>query len=214
MRYTPRPDCQIPTLAEIYEKYLPEGSRRFVEVGAHDGVRVSNTVFLAEAGWHGVYIEPLPEAAALCRVNHAKNNVVVVNEGVSDHAGTADLYIIGDCSTLIWDKSAMDWGGSLDRKVSVQLDTLDHILDGLGWQPGFELLVIDVEQAEMQVLGGFTIGRWQPYMVIVETHELDTAPERNWKGPVISAWFAERGYAKIYTDHINSIFLRASIVGT
>ena len=43
MRYLPRSDCQIPTLADGYEQHLPEGPGRFVEIGAFDGLAYSNS---------------------------------------------------------------------------------------------------------------------------------------------------------------------------
>ena len=207
MRYTPRADCQIPGLADIYAQHLPETPGRFVEVGAFDGATVSNTVFLAEAGWTGLYVEPHPDFAKTCALNHAKHpQITVANTAISSYTGQADLFVIGECSTLVWDKSAVDWGGSRDRKITVRVMPLNDLLDSLGWKPGFELLVIDVEQNEMKVLAGFDIRRWHPGLVIIEAHELDPAPERNCKAPLINEWFRWHGYHKIYADHINSIF--------
>ena len=209
MRYTPRADCQIPGLADIYAEHLPEALGRFVEVGASEGVAVSNTVFLAEAGWTGLYVEPHPVAVKLCVQNHAQHpNIVVANTAISSYSGEADLFDIGECSTLVWDKSAIDWGGSPQKKFRVRVTTLDLLLDGLRWEPGFELLVIDVEQSELKVLSGFDIRRWQPRLVIIEAHEKDNAPERNCKAAPINAWFDRYGYRKIYADHINSVFVR------
>lgn len=209
MRYTPRPDCQIPCLADIYEKHLPNRIGRFVEVGAFDGVEVSNTVFLAEAGWKGLYIEAHPKFADDCARNHAQHpNIAVMWTGIGAHVGQAELYEVGACSTMVYDKSAIDWGAKPDRKILVPCTTLNLALDSVSWEPLFELLVIDVEQMELQVLAGFDPNRWQPHMVIVETHELDKAPERNFKAFSISKYWADYGYQKIYTDHINSVFVR------
>lgn len=209
MLYTPRADCQIPGLAAIYAQYLPVTPGRFVEVGACDGVSVSNTVFLAEAGWTGLYVEPHPVTFKLCVQNHAQHsNITVANTAISSYSGEAELFDIGECSTLVWDKSAIDWGGDRSKKFTVRVTTLDLLLDSLGWKPGFELLVIDVEQNELKVLAGFDIWRWQPGLVIIEAHEKDNAPERNCKAPGINAYFERYGYRKVYTDHINAIFVR------
>jgi FkbM family methyltransferase len=209
MRYTPRPDCQIPRLADIYEEHLGDEIGFFVEVGAFDGMTVSNTVFLAEAGWRGLYIEPHPAFARSCRVNHVDHpNITVLETAISDSEGETYLFEIGECSTLVWDKSAVDWGGSVDRKVKVPVTTLDKALEESGVKPGFHLLVIDVEQNELNVLNPFNISKWSPKLVIVEAHEKDPAPERNWKAGPIDAYFSQHGYRKIYSDHINSIYLR------
>jgi FkbM family methyltransferase len=44
----------------------------FVDVGAHDGLSLSNTLFFeAERGWTGICIEPLPDAFAKLRANRS-----------------------------------------------------------------------------------------------------------------------------------------------
>lgn len=209
MRYTPRPDCQIPGLADIYERYLTRHPGSFVEVGAFDGYTVSNTWPLAEAGWTGLYIEPQPIQVKACRFFHRDHpNIRVAEVGISDHEGRLDLYEIGECSTFVWDKSAVDWGGDPSRKISVGVTTLDKCLEAHQWEVGFDVLVIDVEQHELQVLKGFSVRRWLPRLVIIEAHELDRALERNWKALPIAQYFGANGYTKVYADHINSIFLR------
>lgn len=207
--YTPRKDCQIPNLADIYQAHFPTGTGRFVEVGAFDGVTYSNTVFLAEAGWEGLYVEPNPVQAENCRLNHASRPGIKVAEfAVSNYDGEAELYDIGECSTLVWDKTAINWGGDINRKFRVKCKTLDHILEDAVWKPGFELLVIDVENNEVNVLTGFDCKKWSPRMVIIEAHEKDGEPSRSIKSFAINTYFTNAGYQKVQADHINSIFVR------
>jgi hypothetical protein len=50
--------CQIPEVRNKYREFgLPERHGVFAEVGAFNGG--SNTSFLADQGWHGLYIEPI-----------------------------------------------------------------------------------------------------------------------------------------------------------
>lgn len=209
MRYTPRPDCQIPTLGQIYEAHLPLDADRFVEIGAYDGVKFSNTVMLAEAGWEGLYVEPHPQFAAECRENHkGHSRISVAQTAISDFEGQTELFLIGECSSIVWDQNAVDWGGKQDKKIAVPVTTLDRLLERRQVAPKFNLLVIDVEQNELNVLKGFTIGNWQPGMVIIEAHEKDAAAIRNHKAFPISQYFDVNGYRKVYADHINTIFVR------
>lgn len=207
MRFNVPADCQIPGLVDFYERHFPNPTGTFVEIGAFDGRVVSNTCGLADAGWTGYYVEAHPEFARVCGLNHAKNpGVRVFNTAVGDHQGEIDLYVVGECSSTVWNQTTRDWGGSLDRKIRVPITTLDELLERMGVQPAFELLIIDVEGAELGVLAGFTVGRWQPQMVIIETHEMDNNAERRAKAAPITAYFVAAGYSKVYTDHINSIF--------
>ena len=66
--------CQLPLLLHFYKRYLPQ-TGTFVEVGAFDGEAFSNTSCLADAGWTGNYIEPIPDYASKCAARHANNRV-------------------------------------------------------------------------------------------------------------------------------------------
>ena len=64
---------QVENLHDIYQDvfdYKTDGF--FVEVGAYDGYRWSNTVPLMEAGWSGVMIEPELQSYESCK-NRYKN---------------------------------------------------------------------------------------------------------------------------------------------
>jgi len=86
--YRPYPDCQVRGLDAIYNAVfgnLKHGV--FVELGAYDGQSVSNTCFLADLGWRGVYVEPIPEFASACATRHWRNlNITVVNAAVGREA--------------------------------------------------------------------------------------------------------------------------------
>ncbi len=208
-KYPVPPGSQIPSLESLYERYLHSEPGTFVEIGAFDGRTDSNTCGLADAGWKGLYVEANPDYAAVCAVKHCANpNVKVVPVAVADFEGVADFWIIGECSTLVFDLSALEWGGSHERKIKVKVTTLDKLLETQGIPPGFDLLVIDVEQAEIRVLSGFDVRRWRPVMVIIEAHEHDPAMHRSCKAIPISDYFKAGGYRKVYADHINTIFVR------
>src|SRR5216683_8405461 len=77
--YRPHPSCQIPNLGELLANYFGRKTDgTFVEVGAFDGETCSNTSFLADLGWRGVYVEPVPSYAAACRNRHRANADVSV----------------------------------------------------------------------------------------------------------------------------------------
>ena len=86
--------CQIKDLASIYARHI--GVIRdgfFVDVGAYDGVRYSNTSGLALAGWSGVMLEPNPTYYWACREN-CKNypEVTVLNCCAGNRDGVCKLY--------------------------------------------------------------------------------------------------------------------------
>ncbi len=189
---------------------------RFVEVGAFDGKQWSNTWGLAKLGWSGIMFEPNPEYFEQCVINHSDNNVAVFPLAVSDNAGMTKLYLGGSLSTIRPDMvevyGSMQWSSfvGLDRErfIEVPVTTLDIILEACSWRPSFELLVIDVEGAELEVLSAFDIEIWDPAMVVIETHEKFPEQRISYKYSAIAGRFDFHGYKQIYGDTINSVFVR------
>src|SRR5947209_8265810 len=92
--YKPYNDCQIPMLADIYMQHFGyKTNGTFVEVGAYDGESISNTVFLADIGWEGVYVEPIPEHARQAEIRHAGNDVKVFTVAAGDDEGIVEIMV-------------------------------------------------------------------------------------------------------------------------
>ena len=209
--------CQLPVLGGLYE--LLFGERRdgtFVEVGAYDGETYSNTSCLADLGWRGVYIEPVPEAAAGCRARHAGNRAVSVIEcaiGAAD--GTTRLWQNGPCSTTSPEAHAMHLRQGLmlvetPREIEVPQRRLDGVLAAEGLAPGFELLVVDVDGGEPAVFAGLDLAYWRPRFMLVEL--IENAPAFAGQTVLIETARGVRdhlvaaGYTDIYRDPINTLF--------
>lgn len=55
------------------KKYLNFRRGYFIEAGANDGVKQSNTLYFEKyKGWRGILIEPIPNLAKKCRINRPK----------------------------------------------------------------------------------------------------------------------------------------------
>lgn len=57
---------------EVILKYFGGKKGTFLDIGANDGVTLSNTRRLAELGWHGVFVEPSPTAFKKLKENYAR----------------------------------------------------------------------------------------------------------------------------------------------
>lgn len=208
--YHPNLTCQTPGLEWIYAGVFGQKTDGvFVEVGAHDGRSWSNTDFLADIGWRGLYIEPVPELADKCRKNHANNNVVVLNAAVGS-GGPVKIYKnVGPMSlTTGCEEYNKRWNAS-DVLGEMKAKRLDDILEEVKMPPPFDLLSIDVEGMEYEVLRGLDIVMWEPKVVVVEMHELNpnlAIPHSIYQ---INDYFQAENYTKIYSSTINSIFIRA-----
>ncbi len=209
--------CQIPVLTHFYERYLAN-SGMFVEIGAYDGESWSNTSCLADIGYSGIYVEPVPAFAAACLKRHQHNNVQVFNLAIGDSESILELRLqhsitSADIKTQqLYD--SLDWTSSVpvDGILKVRSITLDQLLAATGVSEQFALLVVDVEGYEDRVFAGFSIEKWRPTMIICEL--CDYAPQfrsnadLSGRASSVRKKISDSGYMQVYGDQINSIFVR------
>ena len=205
-------NCQFDgkVLSDIYTKYFgpTKLDGRFVEVGASNGQDYSNTCWLADVGWYGLYIEPVVELANKCKKRHPYPNVRVINAAAGSRDGETILYMIDSWGTATSNVMAAVQINGHVNPIKSPVYKLDSLLSILEWPRGFDLLVIDVDFGEIDVLKGFRISHWYPKMVIIELHEESKHPLSEEVRQFAAPYFANAGYEKIYADHINTIFVR------
>jgi FkbM family methyltransferase len=136
--------------------FQPSPGQVVVDVGANAGVFA--TVAAAWIGPTGrlVAIEPNPGAAARLRTNLHQNGLdarsVVIEAGLSDHAGRATMYV-GSNSTI---GTLSDQADSSMPGIEIQVGTLDAIANDLHIS-AIDLLKVDVEGLEVRVLDGASV---------------------------------------------------------
>lgn len=214
--YAPHETCQIPELASLYRLFL--GERRngfFVEVGAYDGISFSNTSCLADVGWSGLLIEPIPAYAEACRVRyHGNGRLRVVETAVGASRSSIEISVAGSLTTtnrgLLDAYRNISWARHAVKQtttLTVDLRTLDEILETEGVSAPIDVLSVDVEGGEAGVFAGLTLPRWRPRLVVAEL--VHTHPDlfRISAGDAQLQRSIEReGYSVVYKDSINTVF--------
>jgi FkbM family methyltransferase len=152
---------------------------RFVECGAFDGVLRSVTYPFEALGWAGLLVEPQPDEAARCAA--ARPFSTVVPAALTHPGGPERIELsiyesdaLARTAAFQADASGEHYhiGGVGVKKVSVPTMTMDAALHRAFGAPDaagpIDLVVLDVEGAEMEVLGGFSLDVWRPRLLIVE----------------------------------------------
>ncbi|MCC6579501.1 MAG: FkbM family methyltransferase [Phycisphaeraceae bacterium] len=150
----------------------------YVEVGANDPVRSSQTWHLERQGWKGLLVEPIPDLCEELRRQRPGSRVIEAACGAPDQRGQAAFHVGVDSgqSTLV--PGAANTGIDFSRTVTVQVKTLDDILEEAGIdRPDF--LSIDVEGLQWQVLQGLTLRRHGPTLLLIEDHLHDLRTHRH-----------------------------------
>ena len=205
--------CQIVGLQHIlYSVFGGKRDGMFVEIGAYDGITYSNTYQLAVAGWVGVYVEPVPKLFDQCIGNHKKHpNIRVVQAAVGEPTDEPiPLYTDGSelFTTRKWLAVALAGPLNVKHHDTVKIESLDSILQKCNVPRHFDLLVVDVEGAEVDVLRGFSIMSYFPKMVIIEAHELHHNKLLRRNATHINDIMRMSLYEKIYSDRVNNIYVR------
>jgi FkbM family methyltransferase len=152
----------------------------FVEVGANDGIKQSNTLYYEKyLNWRGILIEPIPHLADKCKVNRPK--AIVENCALVPFSYQKNEIEMRYCGLMSLVKGAM----------KSETEEINHIRDGCKSQKDstyelktpsatlssilekhsiskIDFLSLDVEGYEISVLKGIDFNKHSPNYMLVE----------------------------------------------
>lgn len=137
----------------------------FVELGALDGEKFSNTKFFEDhLGWSGLLIEATPDSAAALQKNRGNPKNTILAEGVCpDGQGTMPFLIDGDPAVhgnpdTMGANFEDKWHSGVQHKIQVPCRSLSTQLKEFVHNSGadhIDLFSLDVEGGELAVLQTF-----------------------------------------------------------
>jgi FkbM family methyltransferase len=162
------------------ERYLDFDHGFFIEAGANDGVRQSNTLYFERyRGWRGLLVEPVPELAEHCRRNRphclVENTALVADdyEGSTVEMRFCNLMSLvkGGMKSIEEEdehiRSGCDCQQIETRELTVPACTLSDLLDRHQITQ-VDLLSLDVEGFELPALRGLDFQRHAPRFLLIE----------------------------------------------
>lgn len=196
----PRFNGQLAQDEIVYNTFF-EGKQQgtFLDVGASDGIKFSNTLFFEQLGWRGMCVEANPDAyARLCANRPLATNVFGaaydkegevafrVNTGYTEQlSGVEEAYDPRHTERISADMAAR---GGTTRLVTVPCFTLTSLLSSHGITH-VDYMSLDVEGAEVQVLKGIDFDRISIGVMTIESNY-------GWEEAQIDAVLLPRGYRK------------------
>lgn len=182
---------------------LPTG--HYLEIGANHPTEDSISRPFYDRGWSGITVEPVVQLVEAHRLERPRDTQVhaVAGRPGTDHAILHEIAGTGLSTTIDRLRDAHERAGFTVADVEVRSLTVDQILERS--QSGeLHFVVIDTEGSEDDVLAGFDLRRWRPWVLVVEA----TLPNSN--EPSHSAWepgVLESGYQFCLFDGLSRFYV-------
>ena len=184
-------------------KYINYKEGFYIEIGAHDGIKNSNTFFYEKyKNWSGILIEP-SDYFELLKKNRSKNNKFF-NYACSDlnHEEETVLSGSGDWSVVkdLVEKDYLNFYSKKQNQANIvvkekiiKLKTLNSILKEAIAPKTIDFFSLDVEGMELKVLQGIDFNIYNFKFILVECANED-------KFKIIFNFLKEKNY-----DHIENL---------
>jgi FkbM family methyltransferase len=186
----------------------------YLDIGAHDPIRGSNTYLFYAVGSHGVLVEPNPHYVEKLKRVRPSDTVLEVGVGVDDQA-EADYYLVnGDGQLNTFSKRQADslvrvHHRKIEGVIKRKLVPINRILEDNFKEGAPDILSIDVEGLDFDILRTLDWTRWRPKVVCVETSQIETGlVDRR-----IVELLEKNGYSVRGGSLVNTIFLDDRVSG-
>jgi len=168
----------------LWNVFKDQESGFFIDVGAFDGIHLSNSYVFELNGWNGICVEGNPTYYDFCRKNRPKS--ICVNTACTSPDKCGEIVYLQEPLGLL---SGIEANKTIDIKeryarrnlvfpgfteIIVSSSSLDELLNKYLPTPNtiIDFLSIDVEGTEIDVLLGLT---YKPRIIITESHSQEQA---------------------------------------
>lgn len=137
----------------------------FVDIGAHDGLYLSNTYILERRyNWNGICVEANPETYAHLRQNRRTNCINACLDSTERLVDFAKRGVMGGIVSPNTDNKET----AAHEIVQLKTQTLESLLQTANAPHEIDYLSIDIEGAEESVLGTFNFNDYQFNCITIE----------------------------------------------
>lgn len=193
----------------VVEFYKGKEGGYFVEVGASDGIELSNTHLLeTKYKWKGVCCEPIPLRFQKLVIN--RPNSICFNDAIYNKSGLSLTFTIAHAFDLLsgisehitTHKSTVDTNKS---EITVNTLTLTDALDKANAPRFIEYLSLDTEGSELEILKSFDFSKYTFGLIDVE---------HNYQEPIrsdIRSLLLSKGYIYKGANQFDDMYKHSSL---
>lgn len=172
-------------LDEKLEPYLNFDNGVFIEAGANDGIKQSNTYYLeAIRSWKGILVEPAPHLFKKCVKNRRSSRVFNAALVADDYADKVVKLTYSDLMTAVnaesgnknYNPEQIREGKDIQNlsetyTFEAKAATLNEVIEDSGFDR-VDFLSLDIEGYEAEALKGLDLIKWSPEYILLEVRNL------------------------------------------
>jgi FkbM family methyltransferase len=179
-------------LIEDFFDFNPPQYNFFVDVGAYDGITLSNTYHFSKTGWDGLCVEPVSENYDKLLSTHKDSGIKCIRTAVSMTEGEVLISIQGTGSAISDSENS-----NTEKVMSAKLST---ILDSNNIE-NIDLLSIDAEERDFEVLQSIDLNKFSPKLIVIEYNSITSEKTK------MIEYLNDFGYS-LWHDNVQDLFFR------
>ncbi len=177
----------------------------YVDVGAFDPVKYSNTNMFYLNGWSGINVEPNPEGFQRFVEQRQRDTNINCGISLSQERLTYYKFNHGAVNTFVEEQASI-WnkkqGFNIEKTIDIKTISLESVLDSNWNGQDIDFMSIDVEGMDFQVLQSNNWKKYLPEMLIVEENIYQY---QNYRDSPIYQFLSTKGYV-LWNINAISIF--------
>lgn len=181
----------------------------YVDIGANDGVSISNTLLFESLGWQGFCVEANPKTFQQLRKNRKCDcyNLAVFSKNVGKmKMATSNASALDSLEINLTDnhRNRMQYEGGRNEElqyVDVQSATFDEIMINYPSITHIDFMSIDIEGGELEALQGIDFDKYTFSLMAIEHNYVTEASEN------IIALLESKGYKLLFFNAWDFFFV-------
>lgn len=180
---------------------------RYLDIGAHDPARLSNTALFYALGGSGINIEADP--VSFQNFPRARPRDINLNVGIGPVGGELPFFQMSDSTLNTFDEAearrmVREEGVTILCQTTVPVRPINDVLAEHNFVPDF--FNLDTEGLDLPILQSYDFERRRPAVICVETITF-SAHGTGEKRPAIAALLVAHGYRPFADTYVNTLFV-------
>lgn len=192
----------------VIDKLLGDIKRGFyVDIGAYDPYRFSNTYRFYKKGWNGINIEP--DSNNYLKFVKKRSRDINLNIGIGLKEGKFLFYkFFPDTLSTFYEKNANKYkkeGFKLVNKIKLPVKKLSYVFSKYCANQEISFMSIDIEGNEIEILKSNNWNKYRPKIICAESYSSSKSKQAKERSK-LERFMESKNYKLAYSNNVNVIY--------